>query len=252
MTILEAQALTKHFGHLAAVNEMNFRVAQGERHAVIGPNGAGKTTLFHLISGRLKPDSGFVLFQGNDITKKVPHKIARLGLARSFQITNLFANLSVRENVRLAVQARHKARKFPWGGRSTLAETADTAWGYLEDLNLTAMAGMPAGTLSYGDQRRLEIGLTLAMEPALILLDEPTAGMSRAETHQITELLSQIPKGVTLVLIEHDFDVVFSLSDRITVMQAGRLLAEGTPSEVEGNQEVQDAYFGNAMVPSTR
>lgn len=248
MTILETQVLCKNFGHLTAVHEMNLRVISGERHALIGPNGAGKTTLFHIISGRLKPDSGSVLFQGAEITGMHPHEIARLGIARSFQITNIFPNLSVRENVRLAIQARHSNRKTRWGGRSVLAETAEIAWSYLEQLNLTAMADMPAGTLSYGDQRRLEIGLTLAMEPVLILLDEPTAGMSRAEAHDIVELLRQIPRSVTIMLIEHDIDVVFSLSDRITVMQSGRLLAEGTPSEVERNKKVQEAYFGGEAV----
>lgn len=248
MTILETQVLGKNFGHLTAVHEMNLRVISGERHALIGPNGAGKTTLFHIISGRLKPDSGSVLFQGAEITGMPPHEIARLGIARSFQITNIFPNLSVRENVRLAIQARHSGRTTRWGGRSVLAETAELAWGYLEQLNLTSMADMLAGTLSYGDQRRLEIGLTLAMEPVLILLDEPTAGMSRAEAHDIVELLRQIPRSVTIMLIEHDIDVVFSLSDRITVMQSGRLLAEGTPSEVERNKKVQEAYFGGEAV----
>ncbi len=240
--------LTKRFGHLTAVDEMNLRVTSGERHALIGPNGAGKTTIFHLISGRLKPDSGRVLFQGAEITGLRPHEIARLGIARSFQITNIFPYLSVRENVRLAIQARHGGRKAKRGGRSILAETAEIAWGYLERLDLTAMADASAGTLSYGDQRRLEIGLTLAMEPDLILLDEPTAGMSRAESHDVVELLRQIPRNVTLMLIEHDIDVVFGLSDRITVMQSGRLLAAGTPSEVEGNEKVQEAYFGGEAV----
>jgi branched-chain amino acid transport system ATP-binding protein len=244
VTILETRVLTKHFGHLTAVDEMNLRVTSGERHALIGPNGAGKTTIFHIISGRISPDSGSVLFQGTEITGMHPHEIARLGIARSFQITNIFPDLPVRENIRLAVQARHGSRKTRWRGRSILAETAKIASGYLEQLNLTAMADMPAGTLSYGDQRRLEIGLTLAMEPVLILLDEPTAGMSHAEAHDIVELLRQIPRSVTLLLIEHDIDVVFSLSDRITVMRSGRLLAEGTPSEVERNKQVQEAYFG--------
>ena len=252
MTILEVQALTKQFGHLTAVADMSLRVSPGERHAIIGPNGAGKTTLFHLISGRLKPESGSIFFQGNNITGKDPHQIARLQLARSFQITNLFAKLSVLENVRLAVQARHIVRRFPPSGKSVVAETADMAWQYLDDINLASMAEMPAGTLSYGDQRKLEIGLTLAMDPVLILLDEPTAGMSRAETHQITDLLRDIPKSVTLVLIEHDFDVVFSLSDRITVMHNGRLLAEGSPTEIESNRAVQDAYFGSAMAAGTK
>ena len=248
MTILETRVLTKHFGQLTAVDEMNLRVTSGDRHALIGPNGAGKTTVFNLISGRIRPDSGRVLFDGAEITGMHPHEIARSGIARSFQITNIFPYLPVRENLRLAIQARHRGGKRTWGGRSIIADTAKLASAYLERLDLTAMADMSAGTLSYGDQRRLEIGLTLAMEPKLILLDEPTAGMSRAASHGIVELLHRIPRSVTLILIEHDIDVVFRLSDRITVMQSGRLLAEGTPSEVEGNKDVQEAYFGGEAV----
>lgn len=244
MTLLETRGLTKRFGQLAAVQRMNLQVAPGERHALIGPNGAGKTTLFHLISGRLRPTEGSVSFQDADITGLAPHKIARLGIARSFQITNIFPRLSVRENVRLAVQAQNRPRGMKLVSRSIAADTADRAGTLLEQLNLTVMAEAPAGTLSYGDQRLLEIGLALAMNPVLILLDEPTAGMSRGEAHDIVDLLSQIPRAVTILLIEHDLDVVFTLSDRITVMQSGKFLATGTPTEVEGNALVQEAYFG--------
>ena len=244
MTLLETRGLTKRFGQLAAVQKMSLQVAPGERHALIGPNGAGKTTLFHLISGRVRPTEGSVSFRGADITGLAPHKIARLGMARSFQITNIFPRLSVRENVRLAIQAQHRRRGMRLGGRSVVAETADRAGMLLEQLKLTVAAETPAGTLSYGDQRLLEIGLALAMNPVLILLDEPTAGMSRGEAHDIVDLLSQIPRDITLLLIEHDLDVVFTLSDRITVMQSGQFLATGTPTEVERNAQVQEAYFG--------
>ncbi len=244
MTLLETRGLTKRFGQLAAVQRMNLQVAPGERHALIGPNGAGKTTLFHLISGRLRPTEGSVSFQDADITGLAPHKIARLGIARSFQITNIFPRLSVRENLRLAVQAQNRRRGIRLGSRSVAADTADRAGTLLERLNLTVMAETAAGTLSYGDQRLLEIGLALAMNPVLILLDEPTAGMSRGEAHDIVDLLSQIPRAVTILLIEHDLDVVFTLSDRITVMHSGKFLATGTPTEVEGNALVQEAYFG--------
>jgi len=244
VTLLETRGLTKRFGQLTAVQKMSLRVEPGERHALIGPNGAGKTTLFHLISGRLRPTEGSVSFRGADITGLAPHKIARLGMARSFQITNIFPHLSVRENVRLAIQAQHGRRGMRLGGRSFVADTADRAGMILIQLNLMVMAETPAGTLSYGDQRLLEIGLALAMNPVLILLDEPTAGMSRGEAHDIVDLLSQIPRDITLLLIEHDLDVVFTLSDRITVMQSGQFLATGTPMEVERNAQVQEAYFG--------
>ena len=204
MTLLETRGLTKRFGQLTAVQKMSLRVEPGERHALIGPNGAGKTTLFHLISGRLRPTEGSVSFRGADITSLAPHKIARLGMARSFQITNIFPHLSVRENVRLAIQAQHGRRGMRLGGRSFVADTADRAGMILIQLNL----------------------------------------MSRGEAHDIVDLLSQIPRDITLLLIEHDLDVVFTLSDRITVMQSGQFLATGTPMEVERNAQVQEAYFG--------
>ena len=250
MSLLETRGLTKTFGRLAAVHEMSLRIEPGERHALIGPNGAGKTSLFHLITGRLRPDSGSVHFRNMDITGLAPHKIASLGLARSFQITNIFAHLSVKENVRLAIQARHGGRGVWWAGRSIVASTADAAMTLLARLNLMAVADMAAGTLSYGDQRRLEIGLALATDPALILLDEPTAGMSRAETHEIVDVLSQIPREITLLLIEHDIDVVFRLSDGVTVMHRGEILAQGTPHEMQRNALVQEAYYGGLPEPA--
>ena len=244
MNILETRGLTKRFGRLAAVREVDLGVAAGERHAVIGPNGAGKTTLFHLITGRLRPSAGSVRFQDSDITGLAPHRIALLGLSRSFQITTIFARLSVRENMRLAVQARHRRRRTWWGGRAVIAETADRATALLEQLGLAAAADAPADTLSYGDQRRLEIGLAIAASPVLLLLDEPTAGMSRAEAHDIVSLLQDIPRDVTILLIEHDIDVVSRLSDRVTVMHLGAILAQGTAEDVQQDRRVREAYFG--------
>ena len=252
MSLLETRGLTKTFGRLVAVREMSLGVEQGERHAVIGPNGAGKTSLFHLITGRLKPSVGSVHFRDAEITGLAPHRIARLGLARSFQITNIFAHLTVQENVRLAIQAGHRLRGIWWAGRAFVAETNERAGALLARLNLSALAEAPAGTLSYGDQRRLEIGLALAIDPVLVLLDEPTAGMSRAESHEIVELLGRIPREVTLLLIEHDIDVVFRLSDRVTVMHRGEILAQGTPKEIERNAMVQEAYFGGASEPDAQ
>ena len=244
MTILETRGLTRRFGSLTAVREVELAVAAGERHAVIGPNGAGKTTLFHLVTGRLQPSAGRVRFRDKDITGLAPHQIGLLGLARSFQITNIFGRLTVRENVRLAVQAQHGRRGIWWGGRALMAETADCAMTLLERLNLASMAGATADTLSYGDQRRLEIGLAIATGPALLLLDEPTAGMSRAEAHEIVDFLQQIPRDVTILLIEHDIDVVSRLSDRVTVMHLGAILAQGTADDVQHDSRVREAYFG--------
>jgi branched-chain amino acid transport system ATP-binding protein len=247
MTLLETRGLTKRFGRLTAVRQMDWRVEPGERHAIIGPNGAGKTTLFHIITGRLRPSAGNVQFQGVDITGLAPHKIALSGLARSFQITNIFMQLSVHENIRLAIQARHVRRGVWWGGRNVVAQTADRAMTLLEQLNLASAADALAGTLSYGDQRRLEIGLALATNPVLILLDEPTAGMSRGEAHEVVDFLQQVPREITIVLIEHDIDVVFRLSDRVTVMHLGAMLAQGTPREVERDERVREAYFGGEV-----
>lgn len=244
MTLLEIRNLSKRFGSLTAVDDLSLEVQAGERRAVIGPNGAGKTTLFHIVSGRFKPDDGDILFRGTVISGLKPHKIARLGMARSFQITNIFAELSVLENVRLAIQARDLQEAAGSRKRSRIADTVERAIAHLERLGLSSLSNARAGTLSYGDQRRIEIGLTLAMDPSLVLLDEPTAGMSRGQAQEIVELLKAIPRDVTIVLIEHDIDIVFKLSDRITVMTAGRVLAEGTPPEIERNKIVQEAYFG--------
>lgn len=249
--MLIVRGLTKRFGGLTAVDGASLDVDEGAIVGLIGPNGAGKTSLFHLITGRLKPSAGSVRFRDAEIAGLAPHKIARLGLARSFQITNIFAHLPVQENVRLAIQARHLRRGIWWAGRSVVAETNERAGALLARLNLNALAGALAGTLSYGDQRRLEIGLALATDPVLVLLDEPTAGMSRAESHEIVELLSQIPREVTLLLIEHDIDVVFRLSDRVTVMHRGEILAQGSPMEIERNALVQEAYFGGTTEPET-
>ena len=247
MTLLEIRGLTKRFGHLTAVDNLILQVNAGERRAVIGPNGAGKTTLFHIVSGRFKPDEGDILFQGAQISGLSPYQIARLGIARSFQITNIFPELSVLENIRLAIQARGTHAAAGPKHRTRISETAARAGELLDRLGLATFAHQPAGRLSYGDQRRVEIGLTLAMDPTLILLDEPTAGMSRGEAQEIVALLEAISRDVTIILIEHDIDIVFKLSDRITVMAAGRVLADGSPSEIEQNDRVQEAYFGGLV-----
>jgi branched-chain amino acid transport system ATP-binding protein len=247
VSLLEIQDLTKRFGHLTAVRNLNLTIPAGERHAIIGSNGAGKTSLFDMISGRLRPTLGSVRFRNMEITTLPPHSIARMGLARSFQIANIFPHLSVRENLRLGVQARRRRRHIWETGRSILVETAERAAELLDRVHLSHVADLTSATLSYGDQRRLEIGLALSLDPMLILLDEPTAGTSLAASHEIVDLLRQIPRAVTLVLIEHDIDVVLRLSDRVTVMHRGEILAQGKPKEVECNPRVQQAYFGDAM-----
>ena len=247
VSLLDVRGLTKRFGQLTAVRHLDLDVAAGERHAIIGSNGAGKTSLFHMITGRLRPTMGNVHFRDTEITALAPHHIARMGLARSFQITNIFPHLSVRENLRLGIQAQHRYQRAWWSHRSIMSDTAERATHLLGRLNLLVAADAVAGNSPYGDQRRLEIGLALALDPVLILLDEPTAGMSLAATDEIVDLLRQIPREVTILLIEHDIDVVLKLSDRVTVMHQGEVLAQGTPNEVERNARVQDAYFGGGI-----
>jgi branched-chain amino acid transport system ATP-binding protein len=211
---------------------------------IIGPNGAGKTTFFNLLSGLLPPSEGKIYFGGRDITALRPYERARLGIARSFQITNIFGKLTVRENVRLAVQAVHdgKANFFLPAGRMGDLSTQTEA--ILRDIGLDGLAAVRAENLSHGDQRRLEIGLVLARDPQVLLLDEPLAGMSPLETHATVELIRRIGPGRTIMLVEHDIDVVMAISTTITVMQSGSILAVGTPEEIRLNAAVQTAYLG--------
>jgi branched-chain amino acid transport system ATP-binding protein len=249
VSLLEITGLTKQFGQLAAVRDVDLQIAAGERHAIIGANGAGKTSLFHLITGRLQPTAGNIRFRGAEITGLAPHRIVRMGLARSFQVTNIFPRLSVRENVRLGIQARRGQR---WrSARAIMAATQEQASELLKRINLFNVEDKIAGTLSYGDQRRLEIGLALASDPILVLLDEPTAGMSLTASQEIVALLQETPRAITIVLIEHDIDVVLRFSDRVTVMHQGTILAQGKPREIERDARVQQAYFGEALQGET-
>jgi branched-chain amino acid transport system ATP-binding protein len=248
MSLLTLSKLTKRFGHFTAVSSVDLEISEGERHAVIGSNGAGKSSLFHLISGRLKPTSGSVRFRDREIGGLQPHQVVRMGLARSFQITNIFPHLSVLENLRLSVQARRSHLSI--FGRSIILETTERATQLLKLLQLSAVGNVAAETLSYGDQRRLEIGIALALDPILLLLDEPTAGMSLSASKEIVELLHQIPRKVSILLIEHDVDVVLKLADNVTVMHHGEVIARGTPNEVQNDLRVQDAYFGGPLEAS--
>ena len=246
--VLATEALTKRFGELTAVDGVDLRVERGEFRSVIGPNGAGKTTLFDLITGAQRPTSGSVRFDGEDVTALAPHERVRRGLGRSFQITTVFSGLTVRENVRLAAQSVHDASisrvdRFLRPKDSFEAIAADTT-ATLERVGLADRAAERAGALAYGDRRRLEIGLVLATDPAVVLLDEPTAGMSAEETAATMQLIDEVLADRTLVLIEHDVDLVLEVSDRITVLDRGRVLTTGSPEAVADDEDVQRAYLG--------
>jgi branched-chain amino acid transport system ATP-binding protein len=246
MMLLEVVAATKQFGRLAAVRDVSLAVPQGELRAVIGPNGAGKTTFFNLISGLFPPSAGRVVFDGQDVTGLPAHARVRLGMARTFQITEIFPELSVRENVRIAAEVAAGFRLRPW---ISGAERAELAHGIEETLGLAGLANKAdrlVGELAHGDQRAAEIAMALALRPRLLLLDEPTAGMGDRETYEITQLVRRLHRDgkLTIILIEHDMRVVFHLADRITVLDQGKLLAEGTPQEIAVNDAVQAAYLG--------
>jgi len=242
--ILATSKLSRSFGGVRAVNDVSLGVPKGQLRAIIGPNGAGKTTLFNLLTGQLRCDAGRIFFRGADITGRPPHYLCRNGLARTFQINSVFLSATVFENVQLALLAHRGKTWNPLAAarRLMLGETE----ALLERLGLADEADKPAGTLSYGDRRRLEVALALACEPELLLLDEPTSGMSVSEKPALVQLIQEIvkEKGVTTVLIEHDMDVVFSVSDRITVMHQGAVIAEGTPDEIQANARVQEVYLG--------
>jgi branched-chain amino acid transport system ATP-binding protein len=243
---LTIEALTRRFGAIAALNRISLAVADRERRALIGPNGAGKTTLFNLITGHLLPSAGRILFAGRRITGRPPHRVARLGISRSFQRTNLFARLTVLENLRLAAAAGEAGSYDLLGPVSRLRAPVARAREVAEAVGLAERLPEVAGQLSYGEQRQLEIGLALATRPRLLLLDEPTAGMSPEETARMTQLLAGLPREVTLLIIEHDMDVVFSLADRVTVLHYGEVLAEGTVDEVRADPRVYEVYLGTA------
>ncbi|WP_266080213.1 ABC transporter ATP-binding protein [Haladaptatus caseinilyticus] len=248
MALLETENLTRQFGELVATDSVNLDVEAGEFRSVIGPNGAGKTTLFNLISGALFPTSGTVRFAGDDVSNLPPHERVRCGIGRSFQITTVFGGRSVRENVRLSAQSVAEtaitARERLFRPADSFPETNQRVEDVLSQIELGERADEQAAALSYGDRRRLEIGLVLATDPQVVLLDEPTAGMSGEETRATMELIDDVLADRTLLLIEHDIDLVMSVSDRITVLNRGQELATGTPEEVAENHEVQAAYLG--------
>jgi branched-chain amino acid transport system ATP-binding protein len=246
--LLETRGLGRAFGALQAVAGVDLAVEPGELRAVIGPNGAGKTTLFHLISGLLAPTSGRVLFRGDDVTALPAPARCRRGISRTFQITSIFPELSVLENVRIAVQLRAGGNFRLIGGRALIETSERRAHDSLGALGLVDLAQQPAATLPHGDQRRLEIAMAIAQEPALLLLDEPTQGLSPEDTVATVAVIRRIAREreLTIILVEHDMDVVFDLADRISVLHFGRLIADGTPALIRANPDVQTAYLGDA------
>jgi branched-chain amino acid transport system ATP-binding protein len=244
--LLEANDIRRTFGGFVAVDGVSLAIREGEVAALIGSNGAGKTTFYNIISGRLTPSAGTVRFRGRNITGLPPHRIARLGIGRSFQITNIFAELTVTENVSLALVARGGQSLVLWRRVAADAALRRRAVAVLERLGIGALADQRAGTLSYGDKRLVELAIVLAGEPTLVLLDEPTAGMTPEETHVVVRLIRDLAEAgpYTFFITEHDMEVVFGLAERVFVMHRGQLLAQGTPEEIRMNPDVRAAYLG--------
>jgi len=241
---IELRAVKKNFGITEIIRGIDLDVARGERHAIIGPNGAGKTTLFNLISGRFPITSGSIALNGTRIDALPPHRINRLGLSRSFQITSIFHRLSVFENIRCSLLWSRGYKYSFWSPLARQRALNEEAERLLEELNLTGRRDLVAGLLSYAEQRSLEIGLTVAGNAEVILLDEPTAGMSHSETDYAIALIRRMTQGKTLVMVEHDMQVVFGLADTISVVVYGRVIASGTPPAIRANAAVQEAYLG--------
>jgi branched-chain amino acid transport system ATP-binding protein len=240
--LLRTEGLAMRFGGLAALNDVNFEIPRGEVRAIIGPNGAGKSTFFNCLTGVLRPTSGRISFNGEDITGLTPDRISRKGIARSYQITNILPNATTLENVRIAAQSR----RHGWNmvrHHSHLRDIVEKAEAVLASVGLLAKADELASNLSHGEQRNLEIGIALATEPQLLCLDEPTAGMSTAETHETMQLVRRIAENLTILIVEHDMQVVMQLAQRITVFHYGRVLAEGTPDEIQSNPRVLEVYL---------
>jgi branched-chain amino acid transport system ATP-binding protein len=244
--ILETHGLSKSFGGIVAVNDVSLQVHANTLHSIIGPNGAGKTTFFNLISGALKPTAGQVVFKGQDITGLPSHRIVHLGMGRSFQITNIFPNLSVLENIRLAAQALGRDNFKFWAHYRRFRPYEERARAVVRQVGLDGRERVPARLLPHGDKRKLEIGMLLAADPDVLLLDEPTAGMASEEVPRLIAIIDEIRSQAdrTLILVEHRMDVVMNVSDWITVMHQGRILAEGKPAQIAANEKVQSAYLG--------
>ena len=248
MTLLQVDRASKRFGNLVAIDDVSLTIEPGELRAIIGPNGAGKTTFFNLVSGLLSPTSGAIRFEGRDVTTLPPEQRVALGMARTFQITEIFPELSVADNLRVAVEIAAGYRLKPWLGRAARAGVEARVSELLGLGGLADRKDVRAGALPHGDQRAAEIMMSLALKPRLLMLDEPTAGMGDQETYEIARLIRRLHRreGLTIMLIEHDMRVVFNLADRIMVLAEGRVLAEGSPQEIADSDKVQAAYLGKA------
>ncbi len=246
--ILETRDLTREFKGFVAVNQVNLKVQRGHIHALIGPNGAGKTTCFNLLTKFLAPSSGHILFNGRDITMLRPAQIARMGIIRSFQISAVFPHLTVLENVRIGLQRNLGTSFHFWKSEATLNQLNDRAMQLLDEVGLSDFADSVTVDLPYGRKRALEIATTLAMEPELMLLDEPTQGMGHEDVKRVTDLIKKVSKGRTILMVEHNMNVVAGISDRISVLQRGAILAEGDYETVSQNPQVLEAYMGSATV----
>lgn len=246
MVLLETQKLTKSFGKIKAINNLDFEIEDGETRGVIGPNGAGKTTFFNLLSGILKPTSGKIFFRENDITESPPYKRTELGIARSFQIANLLEGLTVKENIKIAVRSSSFPSRPSFSMLFEPDGTERKVQQILENFSMSELKDNKAENLSHGQKRRLEIALAMSIDPDLLLLDEPTAGIAPEDRDKLEDVIRKVTNDSTVILIEHDIDIVMNLSDSITVLDRGEKLAEDIPDNIKGNKKVQKAYLGEA------
>ena len=244
-TILSTKELHRHFGGVMAVNNVSVEFIDNQLKSIIGPNGAGKTTLINVITGRLPASSGTVMYQDRDITNRPTHELTRLGICRTFQITSIFPGLTVFENVRIAKQTQRGGSLRIFSTKESLKEVNDETWGVLDRLHLKEKANIISTNLAHGDHRLLEVAMALASEPKILFLDEPTAGMSPAETKHIARLIKGLTDTISVVLIEHDMDVVMAISDEISVLHQGSIIAQGPPEEIQENEAVKEAYLGH-------
>jgi branched-chain amino acid transport system ATP-binding protein len=242
--LLCTENLCRSFGGVMATNRVCFNVDEQGLTSIIGPNGAGKTTFINIVTGKIGASSGKIFFKGQEITNKPTHELVKMGICRTFQINSIFENLSVFENLRIARQAKDGGSLRIFSSKQSLKTVTEKTWALVERLGLNDLAARPAKHLAYGDQRVLEVAIAMAGDPKILFLDEPTAGMSPAETRQISKLIKGLANEICVVLVEHDMDLVMSISDRITVLQYGCTIAEGTPEEIRNNQQVREAYLG--------
>jgi branched-chain amino acid transport system ATP-binding protein len=242
--LLCTENLCRSFGGVMATNRVCFSVDNQGLTSIIGPNGAGKTTFINIVTGKIGASSGKIFFKGREITNKPTHELVKMGICRTFQINSIFENLSVFENLRIARQAKDGGSLRIFSSKQSLKTVTEKTWALVERLGLKDLAARPAKNLAYGDQRVLEVAIAMAGDPKILFLDEPTAGMSPAETRQISKLIKDLANEICVVLVEHDMDLVMSISDRITVLQYGCTIAEGTPEEIRNNQQVREAYLG--------